>query len=296
MQPVKGKRRLTRTTPQPIRLNERDIAIVEAVYRFRVLSQRQLELLFFSKQQHASRRLEKLFDHGYLERKVLPRSIGEGRSPTLYILDRLGAELLRTERGYDQIKWFNTSKDLTSQYLSHMLAVNDVMAAISLACHREGFQLTSWIGEQELKADFDRVTLRGKGGEKRSISLIPDAVFTIVAHNRLHRCLLELDRGTKEVDRYKEKIRAFIEYHESGAYEKRYKSKSMRVITVISTRYSGEKRLQSLKKATEEAGGKRRYWFTTLGRVTPETVLNDPIWHVAGDSEQYPLIAATSTD
>jgi len=42
------------------------------------------------KARRGQRRLERLYDHGYLERKFLPVVIGEGRSPTLYIVDRKG--------------------------------------------------------------------------------------------------------------------------------------------------------------------------------------------------------------
>src|SRR5688572_25453953 len=103
MQTKKRKRHQRIIDPSPMRLTERDIAVIEAVNRFRVLKQEQLQALFFGSKATAQFRLEKLYDHGYLERKFLPVMLGQGRSPTLYVLDRKGAELLRVERGYDDL-------------------------------------------------------------------------------------------------------------------------------------------------------------------------------------------------
>src|SRR5258705_13626757 len=108
-------------------IQPRDIDVIEAVYRFRVLSQKQIQLLFFGSRETARYRLQFLFDGGYLDRKFMPPVMCMGRSPTLYILDRKGLEQLRLERGHDDIRWYATSNDLTSLFLEHTLAINEVM-------------------------------------------------------------------------------------------------------------------------------------------------------------------------
>ncbi|MCA9910134.1 MAG: replication-relaxation family protein, partial [Anaerolineae bacterium] len=82
-----------------MRLTDRDKDIIEAVYRYRILRQDQIQRLFFGTAAAAQRVLVRLYDHTFLERKFLP--VYEGRSPTLYVLDKRGAELLRAERGYE---------------------------------------------------------------------------------------------------------------------------------------------------------------------------------------------------
>lgn len=287
-------RHVRRETPKPMVLRERDLDVIEDVYRFRVLTQKQIQMLHFPSKETAQYRLERLYDNGFLERKFLPVVMGEGRSPTLYILDRLGAETLRTERGYDDIKWYSTSKDFSTEFLAHTIAINEVMVAVRLACRQSGFELEEWLTENEIKADYDRVTVKTATGRREQVAIVPDAVFSILAHNRRHRCLLELDRGTMEIDRFKNKIRAYIAYHESGTYEKRFHSSSMRVLTVIATRFtgkaSGEKRLTSLKAATEAVGGRRRFWFTTAKSITPESILSEPIWYVSTDDQLQALL------
>jgi hypothetical protein len=282
-------RHIRRNDPKGMVLKARDLEVIEAVHRFRVLSQAQIQTLFFGSKATAQYRLERLYDNAYVDRKFFPSSPREGRSPTLYILDRKGAEALRVEKGYQQIRFYASSKDRMTQTLAHTYAINQVMTHVALACHKYGFQLESWQTENEVKADYDRVMIT-KAVKRETVPVLPDSVFTVIALKRRHRFLLELDRGTMETARFKAKVKAYNAYHESGGFEKRYNSTAMRVLTVVSTRFSGEKRLMNLKRATEEAGGKARYWFTTLQATTPETVLSASIWYVAGESEPTPLI------
>jgi hypothetical protein len=282
-----------REHPKGMVLQPRDVDAIAAVQRLRVLKQVHLQALFFGSRATAQYRLERLYDHGFLERKFLTVARGEGRSPTLYILDRRGAEVLRSERGMENLKWWSSSKDLSPLFLEHTLAINDVLVAVIVACRQQGLLLEDWHTEHEIKADYDRVNLKDPiTGQRTSIAVVPDAVFAFVAADRRHRCLVEVDRGTEKLEDFKQKVRAYIAYHESGQYERRYGGKSLRVLTVVDTRFSGQKRLENLKAATETVGGKRRFWFTTLGRVTPETVLTAPIWLLASEDSARALVEA----
>jgi hypothetical protein len=288
MQTKKRKRYERVADPTPMRLTERDIDVVEAVNRYRVLKQEQIQSLYFGSQATAKFRLAKLYDHGYLERKFLPVMLGEGRSPTLYVLDKKGADLLRVERGYDELMWYSSSKDLKTEFLEHTIAINEVMVAVTLAARQEGFILEKWAGENDLKADYDYVTIRTASGKRERVPVLPDSYFSLIAHNRRHHFFLELDRGTMTLDRFKTKVRAYMAYHESGGYEKRYGTKSLRVLTVIAAKSSGEKRIKNLKMASEQVGGKHRFWFATANLLIPKTILIVPVWQVA--SELYPRI------
>lgn len=271
-------------------IQPRDLEVIEAIYRFRVLSQKQIQFLFFGSRETARYRLQYLFDGGYLDRKVLPPVMGMGRSPTLYILDRKGLEQLRLERGFDDVRWYGSSKDISTLFMEHTLAINEVMVALTLACRKNGFEIEGWKTENEIKADFDRVSIKDPSGKRVDVPVLPDAIFSFVAFGQRNRCLLELDRGMEKTAVFKQKIRAYTAYFENGAYEARYQTTAGRVLTVISGRYSGEKRLASLKSATEEAGGKKRFWFATAKILTPETLLFSPIWHLATETEPRELV------
>lgn len=289
MEKKKRKRYQRREAPATLRLQERDIDIVEAVHLHRVLKQEQIQLLFFGpgNKSGAQRRLEKLYDHGYLERKFMPVSIGEGRSPTLYVLDRKGVELLRAERGFDELTWYSTSKELKSDFLAHALAINDVMVAVTQACRECGYTLETWRGESQIKADYDRATITLDSGRKTSVAVVPDSYFTIVANDRRHHFFLELDRGRMTVKRFKTKIAAYVAYHKGGDYQRRYGARGLRVLTVID---GGVGRMANLKAAAEDAYGAKRYWFALLSQLSAATVISRPIWHVATQEKSLALI------
>ena len=277
--PERQRRRRDRRVPNPKRmqLTERDIEIVQAVHQHRVLTQEHIQLLFFGPRNKsgAQRRLERLYDHGFLERLLLP--VTAGRSPTLYILDRKGADLLRAERGYDTLAWYHSSRDLKTDFLEHTMAINDVMVAVTLACRARDYELETWQTESQLKANYDRVTLQTASGRREEVPIVPDSFFCIVAHGRRYPCFLEVDRGTMTLGRFKRKVQGYVAYHRTGGYERRYGLQSLRVLTVT----VGEKRLVNLKEATEQAGGREWFWFGLLSDLNYETVLETPVWQVA---------------
>lgn len=284
----KRRRDQRKENPAPMRLTERDIDIVEAIYQHRVMRQDQIQYLLFGRKNKsgAQRRLEHLFDHGYLERVFLPVHMGEGRSPTLYVLDRAGADLLRERRDYPDLVWHSSSKDIRQMFIEHALAINDVMIAVTLACQENGFELETWQGENQIKADYDRVRAVTTAGRRKSVPVVPDSYFAIVAHQRRHHFFLELDRGTMTIDRFKNKIAGYIAYHRSGKYEERYGTRSLRVLTIT----TGPKRVERLKQGSEEIKGQRRFWFAHLEDVRFDTILTAPIWQVATEDGYLALI------
>src|SRR5438105_11993362 len=112
-----------RHNPGRMQLTQRDKKIIEAVCQYRILRQDQIQELFFGHRTAAQRRLEKLYDHGFLQRYFLPTRGGLMSSPVLYGLDRRGVELLRAEFGYDELTWYSSSKDLKDEFLEHTSAI-----------------------------------------------------------------------------------------------------------------------------------------------------------------------------
>ena len=208
-----------------------------------------------------------MVDHdGFLERKFL--STRGWNSPTLYVLDRRGAELLRTEYNLDDLVWYSSSKELKQEFLEHMLAINDIRIAVNKAAEASGYELLKWVNETELKASYDRVPIRTPSGRAQFVSLIPDSYFILKTPNGYAHFFLELDRGTETLRVFKTKVLAYASYYATGRYEQRFHSKSMRVLTVT----GGERRLESWKGATESVGGKRRFWFAVHSHLSQKTI------------------------
>ncbi|MEO8391729.1 MAG: replication-relaxation family protein [Chloroflexota bacterium] len=282
----RARRDTRRSDPTPMRLTERDLDILQAVYACRVLTTQQLQMLFFPSLPTAYARLSLLYHQGLLDRKFLAVYADKMNTPILYVLDRQGAEVLQRERGIE-VNWSREAKHVTITFLEHTLAINQVRVALDKACWQtDGFELLEWLGENELKADYDRVTIRTDSGRSQNISLIPDSYFSLQTPRGVAHFFLELDRGTMTTKRFKSKILAYQVYYASGAYQRRYGTRSLRVLTVTTT--TG--RTESLRKMTEHAGGKQRYWFATLDQISPQTILKAPIWQVATRDDLQPLI------
>jgi len=274
--------------PPAMRLTKRDIEIIKTVYDFRVLRGDQIQSLFFGSQSTASYRLLRLYQHEYLNRHFLPTLGGLANSPTLYTLDKAGIAVLRRDHGLapEDFSRNLAKKELSPLFLEHILDINSFRVSVNLAVKDNGYDIEKWIDDGTLKSDYDRVKIRTTKGRSKNVSLIPDGYFTLQVPRGKSNFFLEIDRGTMTNQRFQEKILAYQAYISSGQYQRRYKTKSLRVLTVT----VGEKRLVNLKKKTEEVQGEKVFWFTTLDQVSSDTVLDTPIWHVAGSKGESVLI------
>ena len=270
--------------PKPMREGDNDRRIVQLVYHYRILSQKQLERLMGRSPSTLQRLLRRLYDHRYLDRVFLPVTT-LGSSPALYILDKKGQELLH-RMGIEMMS-NPPSSSLSAMFLEHTLAINSFRIAVEQACQTQGWTVERWLSDHDLKRDYDRVKIPGK---KRAVSLIPDAYFCIHVPERGHgHFFLELDRGTMTTDRYADKVRAYISYYKSGQYERRYRAKGFRVLTVIDG--IGVRRIQNLLQASENlARIGKRFWFAHINEINSQTVLSNAIWQVSGENNKQRLI------
>ncbi len=274
--------------PPPMRLMERDIEILKAVHEFRIMRGDQLQALFFGSQSTASYRLSRLYQHGFLDRHFLPTLGGLASSPALYTLGKRGVDVLRRvlDCGPKDIRKPPNNQELSPLFLEHLLQINDFRVAVTVAALEQGYTLEMWLDDFQLKADYDRVVIQTPQGRKRSVSLIPDGYCVLQVPQGRACFFLELDRGTMTRGRFRDKVLAYQAYIASGQYEKRYGTRSLRVLTVT----SGPKRLENLREEAEQAGGGRVFWFITSDQISTETVLNGAVWQVAGSRELDVLI------
>jgi len=284
-----------------MRITERDVEIVKAVYEYRAMTIRQVLLLLFppddpekgpeAKLSVCKRRLHLLWQNRFLERVVLPVVPLQGAPRVIHLLGERGATLLASELGIDRgaIGWTSERNKVTLTFLEHTLKINDFRVAITVAARRRGDEISEWIGEAELKALRERVDDprdRDKHPEKRrKIPVAPDGYFVYRRADRPERpgyFFLEVDMATMANRRWAAKIRGYIGYTSKNAegdspYSRRYNTHRLRVLTVTTS----ERRLRNLKATTERVGGKSRFWFTTFEHLTPEAILG-PVWAVAG--------------
>jgi len=268
-----------------------------AVYQYRVLSTVHFDRLFFpattetrtSVSTRCHHRLKGLTQHGLLCRIEQPILRSEGTKPYLYTLDNQGAQFVceLLELAPEDMDWRPKDKHIRDLFLDHLLATNDVRVAVALAARQQEFNLETWTDERTLHRLHanDAITVTRPQGGKERIVVVPDGYFRLNTGEYVYHNFLEIDRRTVTVQAtltarrsWERKIHAYLEYYRSGKYQERYRAQGLRVLTVT----TGERRLANLKVATENAGGKSRFWFTTFERVASANVLTEPIWEVAG--------------
>jgi hypothetical protein len=288
-------------------LTERDKEIIRQVYYYRLMTREQIERLLFppergqdhpTKTSICQKRLRFLYQHGYLERIPIPVNPGFWVWMPVYRLAPKGAELIAAELGTTSAKLSYWGKgfdkdhrptEVSLLFLDHTLKINDIRVAITLAARKAGYRIEKWLDETQLKSQEmkDYVTITSQQGRKLKVAVVPDAYFILHLGDRRAHFFLELDQATMTSKRWKTRILAYKAYTESGKYQERYQTQSLRVLTVTTT----PERLANLKTTTERAGGGRLFWFTTFPEATTADIILSPIWRVAGQLPSVSLIS-----
>jgi hypothetical protein len=274
-----------------MQLTARDRQVIQAVCQYRFLRRDQIQTLFFPSQNTANRRLQHLYQHGFLKRHLLPVRLGEGRHQAIYGLDERGAVLVAAEQGVarEDVHWRKKDNRTSFLFLEHTLHINDFRIAITLSCKARGYHITRWVDERDIKTMGERVPAPEK--RRRYLPVMPDAFFEVDFGDRQAGFFLEMDMGTMTNKRYKDKVRAYIIYKTQGHYEEKFKTSSLRVLTVTTSK----RRLKNLKRATEGVKGRNLFWFTTFEALSQEKITQS-LWHIAGQRETRRLFEANQTE
>jgi hypothetical protein len=183
------------------RLTERDRLVALDCYEHRVLTTEQLRRLHFRAPSKARRRLELLYQLRVLDRFRPPRRHGEGSSPYHWILDEGGAHVVAQALGLEraELGWRHQAAIAiaASSTLAHQLEVNEFFSRLAEEARQAGGRLGVWWGE--------RRCLAALGGQAA-----PDGYgrFELPGQGPVS-FLLELDRGTEEHERLRQKARRY---------------------------------------------------------------------------------------
>ncbi|MCP4212239.1 MAG: hypothetical protein GY764_12280 [Halieaceae bacterium] len=275
--------------PPKMEITDRDRQIIQAVWRYRLLRRDQIQTLFFPSRNTTNRRLQHLYQHGFLQRILPPVRMGEGSPQAIYALDRQGIELIALEQGIppSKVLWNKKEAQASLLFLQHTLHLNDVRIAMTQATQQHGHKIMCWLDEREIIKMRERVPAPGK--RRRHLPVTPDAFFEYKICEKRNGFFLEMDMGTMALRRFKDKVRAYRIYKRDGHYEKRFGMHSLRILTVTTSM----RRLRNLKKATEQADGRSLFWFTTTEKLAGDW-LHEPIWFVAGKENTASLFRITA--
>ena len=278
--------RFERASIRGMILTRRDIDLLRAVRRHRLLRSTHLTALSGGSSQATLRRLQLLFHHGYLDRPPMQLDwYARGSEPLVYALGNRGAEVLEAEGHLRRggVRWDTKNRNLSRVFLHHTLAVAEVMVAFEVACRsHEGVR---FIPPEEVLAGAPEATRRlrfpfrwqvevRQSGKSHRLGVEPDKVFGLqfdgVPENRRRSYFfLEADRGTMPVARrglaqtsFLRKLLAYQKTWIQGLHRVHFSIRNFRVLTVTTNR----KRVEHLVQASWPLTGSGSHLFLFADR------------------------------
>jgi hypothetical protein len=271
--------RFERAKVAGIKLMPRDLVILRAVHRHRLLRSTHLVALSGGSPQTTLRRLQLLFHHSYLDRPAAQLDwYAQGSEPLVYALGNRGAAVLAAEGERGGVLRWDKSRTVSRQFLRHTLAVAEVMVAFEVACRdTEG---VDFIRPEEILAAAPDATRRlrlpfrwqvevQEGGKLHRLGVEPDRVFGLSfagapEHRRRAYFFLEADRGTMPVARkgldqtsFRRKLLGYRETWRQGLHRTHLGIPNFRVVTVTTS----EERMGHLVAACRSLGGGSRLFL-----------------------------------
>jgi hypothetical protein len=309
MTPSQPRRpRFERAPARGMILTPRDLLILRAVQRHRLLRSTHLIALADGSRQTTLRRLQLLFHHGYLDRPPMQLDwYVRGSEPLVYGLGKRGAEALAAEGElkHGALRAETQNRDLSRLFLRHTLAVADVMVAFEVACRgREGVTL---IQPEEVLAGAPEATRRLRlpfrwqveirAGEKlRRLGVEPDRVFGLrfadrPAGRQVAYFFLEADRGTMPVTRkglgqtsFRRKLLSYQETWRQGLHRAHLGIPNFRVLTVTTNKERMEHFVAACRSIS--SGGSRLFLFADQGALGGGDVLSHQWVNGRGEAVQ----------
>lgn len=296
------------TRARPIQLTQRDIELITAVYKYRVLHRAQVEDLFFAgvhdEGSSARRRLNLLYQHGYLER--IPRFVSPpiNNPGPAYRLAQRGGVLLaeRTSTPLTDFNYWGKTEDQDSHigsvghaYLEHNLTLADIRLWFERQPKLIGYDIETWLDYFDLRASWktERVVIQlTQAAPIEDVAIAPDGYFVFKTEKGRGHFFLEFDRGTETIGKqWKRKIMAYKEYLRCGKFHLRYgvgERTGFRVLTIATSM----RRAANLHKAAQQYGDKElaaMFLFTGWPELRAHQ-LTDAIWLRGGINEPQKVL------
>jgi len=282
-----------------LRLQERDIEILDLCYQHRFLSSEQIYALAGGSPHRLKQRLQLLWLHRFLDRPPEAQilQIRDDMRYLIYALGDKGAKVLSERKGYDleKIRWSRKNEQVRFPYLKHAIKISQFYTCLELALREEpDLQLSKW---QQGKKIHDRIELppyiRFEQVRTDQPTIRPDALFSLSYPKEEKRqyFFLEMDLGTVRESSMLTRYRKYWAYWE----QKRFTSQGIpeelgfRVLTV-SYHPQRAQNLRNLIKEHEPWRGKTSMFYFTNEQWTienPRPILSS--WLTAKDEKLHSL-------
>jgi hypothetical protein len=235
---------------------------------------------------------EDLKTHSYLCRFGLP---SVGNAERIFTLGAKGRSFL-AERGLPMNWYFRPHKlpHFSHRHLAHNLVLTRFLVALNVWMRKQtDFTLSKIRFGHELTGTPGRVTVSGK-----TIPVIPDA-WILISRTRISNdipLMLEIDRGMEFQKRFKEHIRARIQFISSGGYERMFGSRSVKIYYATTGQipeYRERRRVTMClwtREVLEELRMQNwvdvfRFGSIEFAKLYDFTLFEKPVWHRADSSD-----------
>lgn len=291
------RRRSRSASPAPaFRLTDRDIAIIEAVNRFRYLRTGQLKRLLFRdnrSKQSVQKRLRNLShpSQRYLG-KILPYvqiSEDSGGADTAYFLGPAGMQLLHA-RGVPVSDYAHDNSGRVGHYfLEHTLAISEFRVHLELAVGGElPLAIHRFTTDYELKRHAVSQTARRRAYKlhhefrhprvNKTFLVHPDALIVLGGRDPVNHprrlFFLEIDRGSESQGHIRDKAIGYHLLRETKLFQKFGQFERFRVLFQTNS----ARRAENIRASLANIEGEDLIWLTDDSLVKEETVVTGPIW------------------
>lgn len=258
-----GRRKILKRSRNPLILQPRDTEILKAVYEYRFLTGEQIRnLCGFNCRKRTNNRLRKLFDNGFLSRRLF---VSHFERQILYFLGPEAIETIVSKTGLDPLevrrKRLKALKTRDS-FLGHFLSINNFRYSLEV-CSRKNPQLKTEAWKYK-PALFSEEEAR----------IYPDAYFRLRYSEKTQPFFLEIDRSVESRKRIRKKMEDYLDYGLSGDFERQFGFKYFRLLIVCKTLV----RLKTILRLIERATDKSFCFLTIEKSIRPEKIMS-PIWH-----------------
>ena len=243
-------------------------------------------------------RLKDLADNRY----VLPLSHPSIRLPYMYALDRKGLNYLQAQ-GVDVREYFRPSQEEDSAknflFREHMLAISDVLIHSLLFVKADtSYRIATMLHERVFKnAPIQATYTRNNREETKTI--VPDAYLAFVyttpsGKEETIPVLWELDRGTEDQKFFRKRIRAYVVFLRSRAFETLFNIKNITIAFATTKDHNRIKQMREWTRKEMELTNEpswlgQLFLFTalpeTMAAIEPRQLFLDPVWYVPSDDE-----------
>lgn len=225
-------------------LQERDRRLLQELTVMRVVDRDQAKIVAgFNSVTRVNARLLTLTRAGLLRRFFVGTSGAKQRA--LYTLSTPGAQLVgSSHRGLQRRK---DDVSVGSAFVEHQLAVNNLYCTLKFQpVPLPDIAFPRWLA-------FD-IPIAPR--------LVPDGYLEFRAPAKILAALLEVDLGTERLGVWTQKVRSYLQFSRSGAFEHDFGSKGFRVLVIANS----DRRMHSIRKAASELTDSM-FWFSTAARV-----------------------------